>query len=66
MTTILLSKRDFVGSYTLVFSSVSRTIFLEPRSVRRLVRIGSRNLYYIVIISSGFYRYRYNSYGIIT
>ena len=66
MTATLPSELGFAGRHALTSSPASKTVFLEPGSVRRSAGVGSRNLHHAVVTFSGQHRYQYNNCGIET
>lgn len=66
MTATIPSELDFAGRHALASSPASKTVFLEPGSVRRSAGVGSRNLHHAVVIFSGRRHHRYNKCGIET
>ena len=66
MTVIITSELGFTGRHTLVSSPASKTVVLEPGSMRRSAGVGSRNLHHAVVTFSGQHRYQYNNCGIET
>jgi hypothetical protein len=64
MTATIPSELDFAGRHALASSPASKTVFLEPGSVRRSAGVRSRNLHYAVVIFSGQRYHQYNKCGI--